>query len=50
MRILQARLLGKLLTVEFELNVPAQLDAVTLEVVKRSEIEDGESLNKEQVR
>lgn len=49
MRILQGRLLGKLLTLGFELNVEAQLGAVTLEIVKTSEIE-GESLNNEQVR
>ena len=49
MRILQGRLLGKLLTLGFDLNVEAQLDAVTLEIVKTSEIE-GESLNNEQVR
>ena len=48
-RILQGRLLGKLLTLGFDLNVEAQLDAVTLEIVKTSEIE-GESLNNEQVR
>lgn len=48
-RILQGRLLGKLLTLGFELNVEAQLDAVTLEIVKTSEIE-GEFLNNEQVR
>ena len=36
-RILQGRLLGKLLTLGFELNVEAQLDAVTLEIVKTSE-------------
>ena len=48
-RILQGRLLGKLLTLRFDLNVEAQLDAVTLEIVKTSEIE-GESLDNEQVR
>ena len=48
-RILQGRLLGKLSTLGFDLNVEAQLDAVTLEIVKTSEIE-GESLNNEQVR
>ena len=48
-RILQGRLLGKLLTLGFDVNVEAQLDAVTLEIVKTSEIE-GESLNNEQVR
>ncbi|WP_201584258.1 Fic family protein [Psychrobacter immobilis] len=48
-RILQGRLLGKLLTLGFDLNVEAQLDAVTLEIVKTSEIE-GESLSNEQVR
>ena len=48
-RMLQGRLLGKLTTIGFDLNIEAQLDAVTLEVVKTSEIE-GESLNKEQVR
>ena len=48
-RILQGRLLGKLLTLGFDVNVEAQLDAVTLEIVKTSEIE-GEALNNEQVR
>ena len=48
-RLLQGRLLGKLQTLGFDLNVEAQLDAVTLEVVKTSEIE-GEALNNEQVR
>ena len=48
-RILQGRLLGKLLTLGFDLNVEAQLDAVTLEIIKTSEIE-GETLNDEQVR
>ena len=48
-RILQGRLLGKLLTLGFDLNVEAQLDAVTLEIIKTSEIE-GESLNNAQVR
>lgn len=48
-RILQGRLLGRLLTLGFDLNVEAQLDAVTLEIVKTSGIE-GESLNNEQVR
>ena len=48
-RNLQGHLLGKLSTLGFELNVEAQLDAVTLEIVKTSEIE-GEFLNKEQVR
>lgn len=48
-RILQGRLLGKLSTLGFDLNVEAQLDAVTLEIVKTSEIE-GEELNSEQVR
>ena len=48
-RILQGRLRGKLLTLGFDLNVEAQLDAVTLEIVKTSEIE-GEALNNEQVR
>ena len=48
-RILQGHLLGQLSTLGFELNVEAQLDAVTLEVVKTSEIE-GETLNNEQVR
>jgi len=48
-RILQGHLLGKLLTLGFDLNVEAQLDAVTLEVVKTSEIE-GETLNDELVR
>jgi Fic family protein len=48
-RILQGRLLGQLSTLGFDLNVEAQLDAVTLEVIKTSEIE-GETLNNEQVR
>ncbi|MBV7434394.1 Fic family protein [Cardiobacteriaceae bacterium TAE3-ERU3] len=48
-RLLQGKLLGKLSTLGFDLNVEAQLDAVTLEVVKTSEIE-GEQLNSEQVR
>lgn len=48
-RLLQGHLLGKLQTLGFDLNVEAQLDAVTLEVVKTSEIE-GEALNNEQVR
>ncbi|MGE6481836.1 DUF4172 domain-containing protein [Psychrobacter namhaensis] len=48
-RILQGHLLGKLLTLGFDLNVEAQLDAVTLEIIKTSEIE-GETLNGEQVR
>jgi len=48
-RILQGHLLGKLLTLGFDLNVEAQLDAVTLEIIKTSEIE-GETLNDEQVR
>ena len=42
-RILQGHLLGKLLTLGFDLNVEAQLDVVTLEIVKISEIE-GKSL------
>lgn len=49
MRILQGRLLDKLSTLGFDLNVEAQLDAVTLEIVKTSEIE-GKELNIEQVR
>ncbi len=48
-RILQGRLLGKLSTLGFDLNIEAQLDAVTLEIVKTFEIE-GEELNIEQVR
>lgn len=48
-RLLQGHLLGKLSTLGFDLNAEAQLDAVTLEVVKTSEIE-GESLNIAQVR
>ena len=48
-RLLQGRLLGRLLTLGFDLNVEAQLDAVTLEIVKTSEIE-GEALHSEQVR
>lgn len=48
-RLLQGRLLGKLQALGFELNVKAQLNAVTLEVVKTSEIE-GKALNNEQVR
>ncbi|MGP5202937.1 DUF4172 domain-containing protein [Psychrobacter aquimaris] len=39
MRILQKCLLGKLLALGLNLNVEAQLDAVTLEIVKTSEIE-----------
>lgn len=38
-RTLQGDLLGKLLTLGFGLNIEAQLDAVTLEFVKTSEIE-----------
>lgn len=49
MRILQRCLLGKLLALGLNLNVEAQLDAVTLEIVKTSEIEC-EALNNEQVR
>ena len=49
MRILQRCLLGKLLALGLNLNVEAQLDAVTPEIVKTSEIE-GEALNNEQVR
>ena len=48
-RLLQGSLLGKLSILGFELNAEAQLNAVTLEVVKTSEIE-GELLNSEQVR
>ncbi|MGP4847923.1 DUF4172 domain-containing protein [Marinobacter sp. 1Y8] len=48
-RILQRSLLGKLLTLGFDLKVEAQLDAVTLEIIKNSEIE-GETLNGEQMR
>lgn len=48
-RILQDRLFGKLLTLGLDLNVEAQLDVVTLEIIKTSEIE-GETLNNEQVR
>lgn len=48
-RLLQGQLLGKLLTLGFDLNVEAQLDAVTLEIVKTSEIE-GEILKTDQVR
>ena len=48
-RLLQGRLLGKMQTLGFDLNVEAQLDAVTLEIIKTSEIE-GETLNNEQVR
>ena len=54
MRLLQGRLLGKLLMLGFDLNVKAklvetQLEAVTLEIVKTSEIED-ETLNDGQLR
>ncbi|GAF55533.1 LOW QUALITY PROTEIN: Fic family protein [Psychrobacter sp. JCM 18901] len=48
-RILQRSLLGKLSTLGFDLKVEAQLDAVTLEIIKNSEIE-GETLNGEQMR
>ncbi len=48
-RILQGRLLSQLSTLGFDLSVKAQLETVTLEVVKTSEIE-GEILNNEQVR
>ena len=48
-RLLQGRLLGKLSTLGFELTVEAQLNAVSLEIIKTSEIE-GETLNNEQVR
>ena len=48
-RLLQGQLLGKLLTLGFDLNVEAQLAAVTLEIVKTSEIE-GEILKTDQVR
>lgn len=37
-RILQVRLLGKLLILGFDVNVEAQLDAVTLKVFKTSDI------------
>ena len=47
-RILQDRLLGKLLTLGFDPNVDAQLDTLTLEIVKTFEIE-GETLNDELV-
>ena len=36
-RILQRSLLGKLLTLGFDLKVEAQLDAVTLEIIKNSD-------------
>lgn len=45
----QGQLLGGLLTLGFDLNVEAQLDAVTLEIVKTSEIA-GEVLKTDQVR
>lgn len=48
-RLLQGQLLGQLSSMGFELNYQAQLDAVTLEVIKSSEIE-GEELNAESVR
>ena len=48
-RLLQGKLLGKMQSLGFELPLEAQLDAVTLEVIKTSEIE-GEILNNEQVR
>ena len=38
-RILQGSLLRKLLTLGFDLNVEAQLDAVTLKIFKTSDIE-----------
>ncbi len=48
-RNLQGRLLGKMETLGFELRNEAQLDTLTLEVLKSSEIE-GEVLNSDQVR
>ena len=48
-RLLQGKLLGQMQSLGFELPLEAQLDAVTLEVIKTSEIE-GEILNNEQVR
>ena len=48
-QILQNRLLGKLLTLGFDLNVETRLDTVTLEIIKTSQIEC-EALNNEQVR
>jgi Fic family protein len=48
-RNLQGRLMGKMETLGFEFKNEAQLDALTLEVVKSSEIE-GEILNPEQIR
>lgn len=48
-RNLQGRLLGKMETLGFDLRNEAQLDTLTLDVLKSSEIE-GEILNPEQVR
>lgn len=48
-RLLQGKLLGQMQSLGFELPLETQLDAMTLEVIKTSEIE-GEVLNNEQVR
>lgn len=48
-RLLQGKLLGQMHSLGFELPLEVQLEALTLEVVKTSEIE-GEILNNEQVR
>lgn len=48
-RNLQGRLIGKMESIGFELRNEAQLDALTLDVLKSSEIE-GEYLNPEEVR
>ncbi|MFW2176883.1 MULTISPECIES: Fic family protein [unclassified Moraxella] len=48
-RLKQGQLMGRLQSIGFELNLEAQLNAVTLEVIKTSEIE-GELLNQQQVR
>ncbi|MFA5496787.1 MAG: Fic family protein [Bacteroidales bacterium] len=48
-RNLQGRLIGKMESIGFELRNEAQLDTLTLDVLKSSEIE-GEYLNREEVR
>ena len=48
-RILQGRLMGKMESLVFDFRNEAQLDTLTLDVIKSSEIE-GEILNPEQVR
>jgi len=48
-RHLQGRLIGKMESLGFDLRNEAQLDTLTLDVIKSSEIE-GEYLNPEQVR